>query len=62
LAQVKALRNRVTLNEDNWLEVLKERIENLDWKEVKRDIRPFLENPDEIITFNQDNMMLLLSS
>ncbi|MBN2246411.1 MAG: nucleotidyl transferase AbiEii/AbiGii toxin family protein [Candidatus Aminicenantes bacterium] len=62
LAQVKALKNRVTLNEDNWLEVLKERIKDLDWKEVKRDIRPFLENPDEIITFNQDNMMLLLSA
>lgn len=61
LAQVKALKNRVTLNEENWQEALKERTENLNWKEVKKDIKPFLENPDEIVTFNKDNMMLLLS-
>jgi len=61
LIQVNALRNKVTLNEENWLGVLEDKVESLKWKEVISDVRPFLENPDDLITFNKENILLLLS-
>lgn len=31
------------------------------WKEVINDARPFIENPDELLTFSKENMLLLFS-
>ncbi|RLE07775.1 MAG: hypothetical protein DRJ06_05440, partial [Candidatus Aminicenantes bacterium] len=61
LLQITTLRKKVTFNEENWLGILKEKIETLNWKEVINDARPFIENPDELLTFSKENMLLLFS-
>lgn len=61
LLQITSLRKKVPLNKENWLEVLKDKIETLNWKEVINDVRPFIENPDELLTFSKENMLLLFS-
>jgi len=49
------------LNEDNWLEIMHEKIQSLKWKEVENDISPFLESRDDLMTFTQENLLLLFS-
>jgi len=51
----------VRLNENNWIEIIHEKIQSLKWKEVGNDVRPFLELRDDLLTFTQENLLLLLS-
>lgn len=51
----------VRLNENNWIEIIHDKIQSLKWKEVGNDVRPFLESRDDLLTFTQENLILLLS-
>lgn len=51
----------VRLNENNWLEIIREKIKALKWKDVENDVSPFLELRDDLLTFTQENLLLLLS-
>jgi predicted nucleotidyltransferase component of viral defense system len=50
----------VRLNENNWLEIVHEKIRSLKWETVVNDVRPFLEIKDDLLTFTQENLLLLL--
>jgi predicted nucleotidyltransferase component of viral defense system len=50
------------VTEENWLRLLKEKTEGLDWKSVKNDILPFIEVRDELVSFNRENLLVLLES
>jgi len=43
------------------LKTLKARIEKLNWKEVENDVKPFLEDPGDLVTFTKENLLLLAS-
>ena len=49
------------LNEDNWHEIIHEKIQSLKWKDVEDDVSPFLEFRDDLLTFTQENMLLMFS-
>ena len=49
------------IDEANWLKTLKARLEKLNWKEVENDVKPFLEDPDDLVTFTKENLLLLAS-
>jgi predicted nucleotidyltransferase component of viral defense system len=49
------------INEENWLEVLRQKIESLKWKRVQDDVRPLLESTDDLVAFTKDNLLLVLS-
>jgi len=49
------------LNEDNWLEIMNEKIQSLKWKDVEDDVSPFLESRDDLLTFTKENLLLLFS-
>ena len=49
------------LNEDNWIEIMHEKIQSLKWKDVKNDVTPFLEFRGDLLTFTQENLFLLFS-
>ena len=49
------------MNKDNWLETVRQKIEELRWKEVENDVSPFLEFKDEQLTFTKENLLLSLS-
>jgi len=49
------------LNEDHWLEIMHEKIQSLKWKDVEDDVSPFLEFRGDLLTFNQENLLLLYS-
>jgi len=49
------------LNEDNWLEIIHKKIQSLKWKDVKNDVSPFLEFRGDLLTFTQENLLLLYS-
>ncbi|MBA7492356.1 hypothetical protein ES702_02906 [subsurface metagenome] len=51
----------IRLNENNWLEIAHEKIQSLKWKDVENDVSPFLELRDDLLTFTQENLLLLLS-
>jgi hypothetical protein len=48
------------LNKNNWLEIVHEKIRSLKWETVVNDVRPFLEIKDDLLTFTQENLLLLL--
>jgi len=52
----------VRLNENNWIEIIHEKIQSLRWKDVEDDVIPFLELRDDLSTFTQENLLLLLTS
>lgn len=52
----------VRLNENNWIEIIRDKIQSLKWKEVENDVSPFLELKDDLLTFTQENLLLLLTS
>jgi hypothetical protein len=48
-------------DEKNWREILCQRLEKIDWKKSTGDVKPFLEQSDEIDLINQENFDKLLS-
>jgi hypothetical protein len=50
----------IEVNEDNWLEILGQRVRALDWKAVENDVLPFLEFRDDLLSFTQENLVMLL--
>jgi predicted nucleotidyltransferase component of viral defense system len=50
----------VKITAENWLEILARRIRALDWKSVENDVLPFLEFRDDLLTFKQENLLMLL--
>lgn len=50
----------VKVTPDNWLEILGQRIGALDWKSIENDVLPFLEFQDDLLSFTQENLLMLL--
>lgn len=48
------------ITKENWLELLKEKMEALNWKTVENDVLPFLEYQADALSFTQENLLLLL--
>ncbi len=48
------------VTEGNWLKLLREKMGQLDWKTVESDVLPFLEFQDDLLSFKQENLLLLL--
>lgn len=48
------------LDEENWRNILWQRLEGIDWKKVITDVRPFLENVDTLELLTQENFFRLL--
>jgi len=44
----------------NWLEILAQRIRSLKWKTLEDDVLPFLEFQDDLLSFTQENLLMLL--
>ncbi len=47
-------------NEQNWRDILCQRLRNIDWKKSVADVKPFLERSDEVALLNQENFEKLL--
>lgn len=52
----------VKVNRENWLDILNDKVRRLDWDAVKNDVLPFLEFQDDLMTFTQDNLLMLLKN
>jgi len=50
----------VKVTRENWLEVLSHKIRSLEWKTINNDVLPFLEFQDDLLTFTQENLFMLL--
>lgn len=48
------------LTKDSWREIVRQQVENVDWKLVREDVLPFLENPPEIDLLTKDNLLRVL--
>lgn len=48
------------VTEKNWLQLLKKKIEALEWKTVEKDVLPFLEFRDDLLSFTQETLLVLL--
>ncbi len=48
------------LTERNWRDVLRNRIDELEWRNVRSDVAPFLERADEIELLTRENVRRLL--
>lgn len=44
----------------NWKSILSQRLDELDWKNVRSDVLPFIENPDEINLLDKETLHELL--
>ena len=44
----------------NWKSILSQRLDELDWKNVRSDVLPFIENPDEINLLDKETLHGLL--
>ncbi len=49
------------LTERNWRDNLRNRIEQLEWRNVRSDVAPFLERADELELLTRENLLQLLS-
>jgi predicted nucleotidyltransferase component of viral defense system len=49
------------MSPDNWREQLRQRMESLDWEQVRADVRPFLERERDIALVSQETLSNLLS-
>jgi chemotaxis regulatin CheY-phosphate phosphatase CheZ len=45
---------------DNWRGAVSQRLEELDWKRIVADVRPFLESPSDVSLLSRENLDLLL--
>lgn len=50
----------IKVTPDNWLEILGQRIRSLKWKTLEDDVLPFLEFQDDLLSFTQENLLMLL--
>ena len=48
------------LDENNWRDILCERLRNIEWKKAVADVRPFLEKGTEVDLLTQKNFEMLL--
>lgn len=48
------------LEEDNWREDVRQRIEDMDWEQIQGDVRPFLEPDADPSLLTRDNMIRVL--
>lgn len=55
------MKKSFVIQEENWLELLSKKIKSLKWKEVQEDVRPFLESLDDLVSFTQDNLLMILA-
>jgi hypothetical protein len=44
----------------NWADIIAKRISQIDWRKANEDVRPFLENPEEVKLLNKENFLNLL--
>lgn len=49
-----------TLTEQNWRDVLRQRIESLDWGNVREDVAPFIERPEELELLTSETLSSVL--
>lgn len=49
-----------TPNEQNWRDILCQRLRNIDWKKSVADVKPFLERSNEVALLTQENFEKLL--
>lgn len=50
------------LRSDNWREVLRRRVEELDWRTIREDVAPFLGRQSELDLLNRENLLKVLGS
>lgn len=50
------------LAEGNWRDAVAQRVQQLDWKTVARDVEPFLERPGDAALLTRDNLLAVLLS
>ena len=48
------------MNTANWQKVLSKKIASLNWEEVSRDVSPFIEYHDDLLTFTRENLLSML--
>ena len=48
------------VTDENWRELITQRVESLDWKQVVADVEPFLEHPADIALLTRQNLASLL--
>jgi hypothetical protein len=51
----------VKVTPDNWRGILYQRIRSLKWKALENEVLPFLEFQDDLLSFTQENLLMLLS-
>jgi predicted nucleotidyltransferase component of viral defense system len=49
-----------TLTDENWREIVREKIESISWKQALEDVRPFLASQQEIELLTKENLIRLL--
>ena len=49
-----------TLTEENWRGILRQRVEELEWRNVRDDVAPFLERSEEVGLLTRDNLLRVL--
>lgn len=49
------------LNAADWLDVVREKISEMSWNQVERDVLPFLQYSDDLLTFTRENLLGLLT-
>ncbi len=47
-------------NEENWMDLISEKIKTIDWQAVDDDVKNFLENSGDMKVFSKENVLLLL--
>jgi hypothetical protein len=50
------------LDQDNWVVVLAQKLNSINWKRAVEDVRPFLERPKDINLLTKENVLNLLHS
>jgi len=50
-----------TFTQNNWRETLRQQISELEWRNVRVDVAPFLERPEELDLLTRENLLQLLS-
>jgi len=48
------------LTPTDWQDVVREKVSEMSWKQVERDVSPFLQFSDDLLTFTRENLLSLL--
>ena len=51
-----------TMNATTWRAAVAHRLDAMDWRKAVLDVRPFLENPDDVAILTKDNALRLLAA